>query len=294
MTKRLLLLMALTLVLSNGWAQGPNNSGVYYRNANGKSGEALKTALYNIISKKKHSPGYDELLDLYKKTDTRADGYVRDWYSNITHFTHIVDKAGSYKKEGDVYNREHSVPQSWGAPKADIVHVVPTDGWVNNIRGNLPFAEVSYVKDPSKDQSANGYSKRGPSKTAGYSGTVFEPNDEVKGDLARIYFYMATCYEGTAQNWGNNMFTGTKYMPFSDWTYDMLIRWSQLDPIDDVEIARNNAIATPLSIIPVWKNTSGATRRKFRSAMTTIRAAANRTMWPCRSSAPMLADTMTR
>ena len=238
MKRRLLLQAVLAMFFTCAWAQGPNDTGEYYQNADGKSGAALKTALHNIISKKKKSPSYDDLLELYKKTDTRADGYVRDWYSNITNFTHIKDKAGSYQKEGDVYNREHSVPQSWGAPKADIVHVVPTDGYVNNRRGNLPFGEVANVKY----SSANDYSKQGTCKTAGYSGTVFEPNDEVKGDLARIYFYMATCYEGSAQNWGNSVFTGTVYKPFSDWTYNMLIRWSQLDPVDEVEKARNDSI----------------------------------------------------
>ena len=54
---------------------------------------------------------------------------------------------------------------------------------------------------------------------------------------------MATCYEGTAKNWGHDVFTGTDYNPFSDWTYDMLVRWSQLDPVDDVEKGRNAAIA---------------------------------------------------
>lgn len=238
MKKRLLLQSLLALFFTCAWAQGPNDTGVYYSDADGKSGAALKTALHNIISKKKKSPSYDDLLELYKKTDTRADGYVRDWYSNITNFTHIKDKAGSYQKEGDVYNREHSVPQSWGAPKADIVHVVPTDGYVNNRRGNLPFGEVANVKYAS----ANDYSKMGTCKTEGYNGNVFEPNDEVKGDLARIYFYMATCYEGTAQKWGNSVFTGTEYKPFSDWTYNMLIRWSLLDPVDEVEIARNDSI----------------------------------------------------
>ena len=220
-------------------AQGPNNSGIYYKAADGKSGEALKTALYNIISKKTHSPSYDELISLYEITDTRADGCVRDWYSNITNFHHGTDKAGSYKKEGDCYNREHCVPQSWGAPKADIVHVIPTDGYVNNRRSNNPFGEVGNITY----QSANGYSKLGSCKTAGYSGTVFEPNDEVKGDIARIYFYMATCYEGQAQNWGGGAFGGTKYQPLAQWTYDMMVRWSKLDPVDEVETARNNAIA---------------------------------------------------
>ena len=238
--KTLLVLILAVFALST-WAQGPNGSGTYYQAANGLTGEALKTKLYTIISKKLNSPSYDDLLELYKKTDTRSDGYVRDWYSNITNFTHIADKAGSYQKEGDVYNREHTVPQSWGAPKADIVHVVPTDGYVNNRRGNLPFGEVG----TPKYQSQNGYSKMGPCKTAGYSNDVFEPNDEVKGDIARIYFYMATCYEGTAQNWSGEAFGGTKYQPMAQWTFDMMVRWSKLDPIDEVEIARNNAIAQP-------------------------------------------------
>ena len=236
--KTLSLVTVLTIACAAAWAQGPNNSGTYYQAANGQKGAALKTALHNIISKKKHSPSYDELLELYKKTDTRPDGKVRDWYSNTTNFTHIADKAGSYKKEGDVYNREHTVPQSWGPPKADIMHVVPTDGYVNNRRGNLPFGEVGNATYTSN----NSYSKLGSCKTPGYTGTVFEPNDEVKGDIARIYFYMATCYEDQAPSW-SGVFGGSKYQPMQAWTYDMMVRWSKLDPVDEVERARNNAVA---------------------------------------------------
>lgn len=238
MKKKALLTLCLTLATLSIHAQGPNGSKTYYQLADGKRGAALKTILHTIISKKKNSPSYDDLLELYEKTDTRPDGYVRDWYSNITHFTHIKDKAGTYKKEGDVYNREHTVPQSWGSPKSDIMHVVPTDGYVNNRRSNYPFGEVGTVTY----SSANGYSKLGTCKTPGYSGTVFEPNDEVKGDIARIYFYMATCYEGTCHTWGNKVFTGTAYQPMAQWAFDMMLRWSKLDPVDDVEIARNNAI----------------------------------------------------
>ena len=242
MKRTLLSLALLALNMTLALAQGPNGSGTYYIDADGLKGEELKTKLFTIISKKTRTPSYDDLLDLYKKTDTRADGCVRDWYSNATNFTHIKDKAGNYSKEGDVYNREHTVPQSWGAPKSDIVHVVPTDGWVNNKRGNLPFGEVGNVAPDH--QSANGYSKWGTCITPGYSGDVFEPNDEVKGDLARIYFYMATCYESTIASWsGGGIITGTKYQPYEQWTFDMLVRWSNLDPVDAVEIARNNAIA---------------------------------------------------
>ena len=91
MTKRLLLLtQILTLALVGVWAQGPNNSNTYYQSATNKKGEALKTALFNII-KNPSVTSYDGLLEKYKQTDTRPDGYVRDWYSNTTNFTHIKD-----------------------------------------------------------------------------------------------------------------------------------------------------------------------------------------------------------
>ena len=72
--------------------------------------------------------------------------------------------------------------------KSDIVHVLPTDCYVNNRRSSYPFGEVGNATYTSN----NGYSKLGSCKTSGYSGTVFEPNDEIKGDIARIYFYMVT------------------------------------------------------------------------------------------------------
>lgn len=242
--KKLLLLLTFFFSYCMIWAQGPNDSGTYYQNANGKKGEALKTALYQIINSHT-SIGYDGLYEAYKKTDTRADGFVRDWYSNTTNYRHGIDNKGNYKNEGDMYNREHTVPQSWfedhgsgSIIKCDIVHVVPSDGKINGMRGNNPFGEISTISG----QSNNGYSKWGPCKLEGYSSTVFEPNNDIKGDLARIYFYMATCYENLASLWGNSVFTGTKYQPFSTWTFNMLLRWAQEDPIDDIEIARNNAV----------------------------------------------------
>lgn len=249
-TKRLFTtICSLALTLSTAWAQGPNGSETYYQAANGKKGAALKTAMYGII--KTHTNiGYDGLYEAYRATDTRPDGYVRDWYSNATYYTHVKDKAGTYHQEGDCYNREHSVPQSWfqdyehsSIIKADIVHVLPTDGYVNNRRENYPLAKVGTVSY----QSANGYSKKGNCATPGYSGTVFEPNDEIKGDMARIYFYMATCYEDVVDDWAGNatasaVFDGTSYPAFKTWYLNMLMEWSKNDPVDAVEISRNNAV----------------------------------------------------
>ena len=243
------LLTAMTLA----WAQGPNNTGTYYKNADGESGEALKTALSAIITKGHTKIGYDGLYNAYKKTDSRPDGKVRDWYSNATNFTHVTDKAGSYSKEGDCYNREHCLPQSWYEGggnadylKCDIVHVLPTDGYINGRRGNNVLANVN--PNRISGQSKNGYSKWGQCGVSGYSGTVFEPNDEIKGDIARIYFYVVTRYESNCTKWASNatanaVFTSSSsYQPFKDWYYKMLVEWAQNDPIDDVEIARNNAV----------------------------------------------------
>lgn len=243
------LLTAMTLA----WAQGPNNTGTYYKDADRKSGAALKTALSAIITKDHTKIGYDGLYNAYKKTDSRPDGKVRDWYSNATNYTHVTDKAGSYKKEGDCYNREHSLPQSWFEGggnadylKCDIVHVLPTDGYINNQRSNNVLANVN--PNRISGQSKNGYSKWGQCGVSGYSGTVFEPNDDIKGDMARIYFYVVTRYESNCTKWATNatanaVFTSSSsYQPFKDWYYKMLVEWSQNDPVDELEIARNNAV----------------------------------------------------
>lgn len=235
----------LALAFVSAMAQGPNNTKTYYQAANGKKGQALKTALYQIITKKS-VPSYNGLLNAYKKTDVRKDGYLRDWYSNTTHYV-PGSSCGQYSKEGDAYNREHLVPQSWfdkGSPmKSDIMHVIPTDGYVNNRRSAYPLAEVGTTTYTSN----NNYSKLGKCKTNGYTGTVFEPNDEIKGDIARVYFYMATCYEDKISSWANNasasaVFDGNAYPGFKSWYLTMLMRWSKEDPIDEVEIARNNAV----------------------------------------------------
>ena len=248
-TKKLLTAVSLLcLSLAIGFAQGPNGSNTYYQVADGKKGAALKTALHNKIKISSAGWSYDGLKEAYKTTDTRADGYLRDWYSNATSYTPGSDCAGSYKVEGDGYNREHLVPQSWfekASPmKSDIWHVVPSDAKINGERGDKPLGEVG----SSYTQSTNGYSKWGMARSGlGYTGQVFEPNDEVKGDIARAYFYMVTCYEDKISSWdatnATYVFDGNTYPGLTDWCLTMMMRWSALDPVDDIEIARNNVIA---------------------------------------------------
>ncbi len=248
MRKRLLLQTVLVALSAIAWAQGPNGTEDYYLNADGKSGAALKTAMFTIINTGKNDITYNGLWEAYKTTDRRDDGKLRDWYSKVTNYEIGGSKQGAnYGSEGDAYNREHTVPQSWfggdSPMKSDLVHVVPTDGYVNNRRSNWPFAEVTNVSY----QSSGGYCKLGSSKTPGYSGTAFEPGDDIKGDLARIYFYMATCYEDQCAGWtsgeGDYVFSNEN-QGFKNWVVDMLMAWSKLDPVDDVERARNDAVQT--------------------------------------------------
>ena len=213
----------------------------YYDDAVGKSGEDLQKSLSTILNDAT-DVGYNGLWNLYKTTDRRSDGKVWDMYSDVTNYTFGTDQCGTYGVEGDCYNREHSVPKSWfnerSPMKSDAWHVYPIDGKINGMRSNNPFGEVGSGASGSK----NGFSKWGKCVTPGYSGTVFEPNDEYKGDFARTYFYFATRYKGVATSGqGALVFTST-YPYITGWQLDMLLRWHKKDPVSPKELDRNEAV----------------------------------------------------
>jgi len=234
-------LLVLTTVVAHGQIPGG-----YYASASGKTGAELKTALFNII-KNHTSISYDQLWTAFQSTDKKPNGKVWDMYSDNPggtppyEFTFGTDQCGNYSDEGDCYNREHSFPKSWfyeGTPMySDLFHLYPTDGRVNERRGNFPYGEVS---NPTWT-SLNG-SKRGPSSYTGYSGVVFEPIDEYKGDFARSYFYMVTRYEDKVALWSSDMLNGTSYPAFSTWAKNLLLEWSAQDPVSQKEIDRNNVV----------------------------------------------------
>lgn len=212
----------------------------YYESAYGKSGYALKTALHQII-RDHASLSYKELWEAFRTTDVREDGYVWDMYSDCD-FRFGSNQCGNYKQEGDCYNREHSFPKSWfddASPMyTDLFHLYPTDGYVNGRRGNNPFGEVD---NPTYTSQAG--CKVGPNATPGYSGTVFEPLDEYKGDFARTYFYMATRYEDRIANWGScPICNGSDDQAFDSWVVDLLLQWHEQDPVSDKERERNDAV----------------------------------------------------
>ncbi len=238
-TYKYLVLLAFLFPALRISAQMPEN---YYSSVEGKSGKSLKTVLFSAIND--HTVrSYKDLWTDFYRTDARPDGKVWDMYSSITDYTFGADQnTGSYKKEGDNYNREHSMPKSWFSDASpmysDLFHLVPTDAYVNGRRGNHPFGEVK----SASWSSSGGFSKLGSSAISGYSGTVFEPNDEYKGDFARIYFYMATCYEDRIASWKSDMFSGNSYTAYASWALQMLLRWAEEDPVSEKEIKRNEAV----------------------------------------------------
>lgn len=267
MKRTILLLSALTMLFGSSRAQGPNDSGTYYQAANGTKGAALKTALCGIIYNRNEggslSNAYRALWTHFQTTDARPNGTVWDMYSNKREMTFGTDQdKGSGNQEGQFYNREHSFPNSWFGGEVmpmytDLHHLYPTDKVVNNKRGNNPFGETN----GESFKSANDFSKLGKCTVEGYTGTVFEPNDEYKGDFARTYFYMVTCYEEKIADWYNNYgvnnndknkkdtkeavmatLDGNTYPGLSSWQLKMLMRWAKSDPVSEKEINRNKAV----------------------------------------------------
>lgn len=243
-------------VVATALGQAPAN---YYNSATG-TGYVLKTQLYNII--KNHTDqSYPGLYTTYQTSDVKSNGKVWDMYSNCDFTFGTVANGGNQDNGTDpggecvLFNREHTVPQSYfnsATPMYSDAHfVLPTDKVVNAKRDNYPFGVVgnaSWV-------SGNG-SKLGPNLnsgySAGYSGIVFEPIDEYKGDIARVLFYFVTRYETqlagfySGSNAGSiqskNMFDGTAARSFSPTFLNILLEWNRQDPVSAKERARNNAI----------------------------------------------------
>jgi endonuclease I len=234
-------------ICTSALAQAPAG---YYSTATG-TGYALKTQLYNII--KGHTTlSYADLYVTYETSDVdnffEKDGSVLDMYSEnpagadpYNYAITAAQRCGNISVEGDCYNREHIIPQSIfseASPMVSDAHfITPTDGKVNGIRSNFPHANVTAVSQTTRNGS-----KLGTGSIAGYTGQVFEPIDEFKGDIARMYFYFATRYENTVAGYNFPMFNNSTGKVFTDGFLAQLIAWHNQDPVSEREIARNNAI----------------------------------------------------
>lgn len=235
--KRMRLIFFFLFQIALVFAQAP--AGYYTTTTlDGKNTNDLRQAFKTIITTNHNVSTYAAIWTAFGQADMTSNNTVWDMYSNCT-WTYQTNQCGNYVNECDCYNREHVVPSSWFGDNTpmynDLVHLVPTDGKVNGIRANYPYGKVN----TPTSTTGNG-SKLGQNVFPGYSGIVFEPVDEYKGDFARIYFYMATRYADVCSAWGNGVFGNN--LGLTNYGIALFLEWSRNDPVSAKETERNNAI----------------------------------------------------
>ncbi len=202
----------------------------YYNTAEGKTGETLKTALHNIIDDHQ-TLSYDAVWGALRNTDEDPNN------PNNVILLYSGRSQSKTTNGGGVndWNREHVWAKSHGdfgtaqGPGTDLHHLRPTDVTVNSTRGNLDFD--------------NGGNEQSEAPGNYYDSDSWEPRDEVKGDVARMIFYMDVRYEGDSGEvdleMNNNVNNGSA--PYMG-KMSVLLEWNEEDPVDEREIRRNNII----------------------------------------------------
>ncbi len=207
----------------------------YYAGADGLSGTALKSFLHDLID------DHAEYTYAFAKTALlETDEDPNDQSNVILFYTGRSQAKTTFGTSADQWNREHVWAKSHGGfsevPPAgtDLHHLRPTDVSVNSARGNLDFDEGgTKVNDTYGIGSDFCY----------VDSDSFEPRDEVKGDVARIIFYMAVRYDGSdgVADLELNDFVNNGSTPFMG-KKTVLLAWNELDPVDDFELNRNETI----------------------------------------------------
>ena len=226
MKKILLLIFALSL-LTNVFAQIPSG---YYDSAIGLEGDALKSALHDIIDNH-NEPSYDDLRDFILK---ESDEDPNNSNNVILLYTGRSQSKSSFGGDPNDWNREHVWAKSHGdfgnnpPCGTDAHHIRPTDVSVNSDRGDKDFD--------------NGGNQHSEATACYYTSTTWEPRDEVKGDVARMMFYMVVRYEGDNGELDLELvdYTNTSGPKFGK--LSTLRDWHAQDPPDAFEENRNNVV----------------------------------------------------
>ena len=224
----------------------------YYQEANGKSSEQLKEALHQIISNHTVFPytsSSTDTWDILQLSDQDPENHNNMIlvYTGRSQDKGYRDGSGNYSQyengngtQNNSWNREHVWPKSHGFPDeddnayTDVHNLKPSDRSVNSSRGTKDY-----------DYGGSQHSEASDCLTDSDS---WEPSDFVKGDIARILFYMVVRYD-PGYDHNNNSFD----LELVDYTtpgnndpilgkLSSLIQWHFDDPVDDFEINRNEVI----------------------------------------------------
>lgn len=255
----LLPLVISLLMLST--TQSYQYDGDYYDGINASAtNEDLKTQLQSLLSQNKTVLSYDDIWNAFSEVDKYLFGYpcnmfdstfIPDIYSmNCWNPIKGLPSGGecgssSPTHEGQCFNREHAWPNSWFGGQSsdaytDLFLLFPSDGYVNNKRGNIPLGDVD-ISSPISYLSSNGamIGQCLANTTADYTGPCFELPLYLKGDIARAYFYVSVAYY--------KVFTcceepAVSLWDIHTWEENILRKWHFLDPVDDTERSRNDII----------------------------------------------------
>jgi endonuclease I len=222
-------------------AQVPNG---YYDSAKNLSDENLKFALNQIIDNHRefsYTSSDTDVWDILKEADkdpNNSDNVILI-YSGIS-----VNAAQEYNS-GNGWTREHIWAKSRGdfgtatGIGTDVHALRPLDNTTNSIRNNRSFNNCNTCEEVT-DKWVN---ITGSKKDA--NDWSFEPRDEVKGDVARMIFYMAVRYEGLDSF--PDLELTEEMLPQSDkeplhGVLSTLLDWHRNDPVDAWEENRNDII----------------------------------------------------
>ncbi|MBL4708422.1 MAG: endonuclease [Flavobacteriales bacterium] len=241
-TKRSVAIICALFLNTQVWAQIPSG---YYNSTNGQSGATLKSTLHSIIdghTEYPYSSSGTDVWDILKVADKDPNNSnnVIGLYSNFS-----MNAAAEYAN-GAGWNREHVWAKSRGnfgtspGPGTDLHHLRAADITTNSARDNRNFDEAptQYV-----DVGGN-YSGTTDSRTSS-TDWIWEPRDEVKGDVARMILYMTVRYEGTNGEpdleLTDNLLSNTDQSPMQG-KASVLIQWHLDDPVSSEEISRNDVV----------------------------------------------------
>ncbi len=194
------------------------------------SGELLQALRTLMTTTHTHVTDYSDCRDLAPKTDSQGkEGTILLLYTGFV--TDMSEYINNSSKGG--WNREHVWPKSLGGfstsgAGSDLHHIRPTDKSVNGKRGNDKYGNTpggSPVNGTATVENAVGGYTNGP---------LFEPLDNVKGDVARICLYVYVRYGGELSKCSSitNVFESV----------DVLLEWMALDPVDTWEMGRNEVV----------------------------------------------------
>jgi len=217
--------------------------GNYYDEAKGLREDALKTALYTIIkghTEYDYTSSSTDVWDILKVTDRDPNNSA----NVILIYTGRSVNAAQEYNSGSGWSREHVWAKSRGdfgtdrGPGTDVHHLRPADISVNSTRNNRSF-DNCHTCIEVWDEGVFSESYYDASEW------TFEPRDEVKGDVARMIFYMAVRYEG--ENGEPNLELTENLPTLTDKNplhgrLSTLLAWNRFDPVSEWERNRNEII----------------------------------------------------